>query len=200
MHKGFVGGVNTGKILVTDYTHDGLHPTTWGHQMKAHMAEAALIAVREKIKSASADELKVKPVPKDMLYGDAFTNLQTIDEKNNLDKIVSYGSWEMAKNPIVDDQYTTVFKHNGGSDAFVFKMTGSELYIHSFGAGYDEEGNGEAVILEITIDGNIKIETACEDNPNLITDQLSEGEHTVSITVKNPNPNDPFEFYLINYQ
>ena len=200
MHKGFVGGVNTGKMLVTDYTHDGLHPTTWGHQMKAHMAEATLIAVREKIKSASADELKVKPVPKDMLYGDAFTNLQTIDEKNNLDKIVSYGSWEMIDNPDITDQYTSLLIHKGGSEALVFKMTGTELYIHSYGAGLDDEGNGEAVIIEITIDGTTKIETACSDSPNLIADNLSAGEHTVSITVKNPNPADPFEICLINFQ
>ncbi len=201
MHSGFVAGVNTGKMLVTDYTHDGLHPTTWGHQMKAHMVEASLNAIREEIKNASADELKVKPLPADMLYGDQFMNLQTIDHMNNTDKIVSYGSWEMVINgEEVDDQYTSRIVHNGGSEPLVFKTVGKELYIHSYGAGIDEEGNGEAVIIEITIDGTTKIETACDDNPNLISDTLSAGEHTVSITVKNPNPDSPFEIRLINYQ
>ena len=29
---------------------------------------------------------------------------------------------------------------------------------------------------------------------------LPEGEHTVSVTVKNPNPDDPFVINLINYR
>ncbi len=202
MHTGFVAGLNTGKIDVLDFTHDRDHPTTWGHQMKAHMTEYFLNALRDKIEDSSADDLKVKPIPETMLHGDMFLGIQTIDHLNNTDKIVSFGSWEMTVNTNFtnDNQYSSPITHKGGNDPLVFKTEGKELYIHSYGAGLDKDGNGEAVIIEITVDGKYKFESNGGDKPYSITKDLPDGEHTVSVTVKNPNPDDPFEILLINYR
>jgi len=202
MHDGFTAGMNTGKIDVLDFTHDRDHPTTWGHQIKAHMTEYFLKVLRDKAKDASADELKVKPLPSTMLHGDMFMGIQTIDHMNNTDKIVSFGSWEMNVNTNFTNanQYSSPITHKGGNDPLVFKTVGKELYIHSYGAGLDDDGNGEAVIIEITVDGKYKFESNGGDKPYAVTKDLPEGEHTVSVTVKNPNPDDPFVINLINYR
>ena len=139
-----------------------------------------------------------------MLYGDMFMNLKTIDEMNNTDDIISYGSWErvLTDKTIDDDQYTSTIVHKGGNDPLMFSMIGNELYIHTYGAYHGtEEEPGEPVVLVIKIDGKTVIEiTESLNQAHLITDQLSDGKHTVSITVKNPSADNPFIINLINYQ
>ncbi|MBR6806825.1 MAG: S-layer homology domain-containing protein [Clostridia bacterium] len=196
MHAGFVAGVNTGRITVIDYTHDGIHPTTWGHQMKDHMVKNMLSIIRDEIKSASADELTVKALPEAMLYGRMFEGLETIDDKNNTEAIKSLGSWEYIT--LEDEMYSRSIKHNGGSEALVFEFTGTELYIHTWN---HEHENGDPVTLVVNIDnGKYVYELDSISKPYLVTNELSAGKHTVSVTVKNPAADNPYYIHLINYR
>ncbi len=129
IHMGVHVGIDAGEFTFDDFTHDGAHPTTWGHQVMSDIVEHFLSEVRGDIKTATADELKIKPLP-EMLCADTYVGYKPIDD-SNLENITGLGDWELIVDP---DQavlcvYNVWTSNKPGGEPFTFKFTGSELYV-----------------------------------------------------------------------
>ncbi len=129
IHMGVHVGVDAGEFTFDDFTHDGGHPTTWGHQVMSDIVEHFLSVIRDEIKTASADELKIKPLP-DMLCADTYVGYKPIDDSNT-ETIVSMGDWEQIVDPdkAVLCVYNVWTSDKIGGKPLTFKFTGSELYV-----------------------------------------------------------------------
>ncbi|MBQ7827948.1 MAG: S-layer homology domain-containing protein, partial [Clostridia bacterium] len=128
IHMGVHVGVDAGEFTFEDFTHDGGHPTTWGHMVMSDIVEYFLSVIREEIKNSPDESLKIKSLP-EMLCADTFVGYKPIDDSNT-ENLVSMGDWEM----IVDPDQAVLCVYNVwtsgkiGGKPLTFKFTGSELY------------------------------------------------------------------------
>lgn len=176
IHRGVHAGVDTGLFDFGDFTHDGDHPTTWGHMVMSEIIEHFLEVADEKIKKASASELVIKPLP-EMINKDTYMHLGYIDEYHT-DGIVSMGDWEQ----IVDPDEGALCTYNVwttskvGGKPLTFKFTGKELYLMLY--------NSQCLELKISDGVNEYIVSSPEVAPAAAFSADEVKEYTVTVTMK----------------
>lgn len=170
IHKAVHVGVDAGEFTFDDFTHDGGHPTTWGHQVMSDIVEHFLTVICEEIKTASAEELKIKPLP-EMLCADTFVGYKPIDDSNT-ENIISMGDWTLIPDPdqAVLCHYDVWSSSKIGGQPFTFKFTGSELYVMMY--------NHPCISVTATDGVNTYVSTSTDE---WLYKDLPYGEYTITI-------------------
>ncbi len=174
IHLGVHVGIDAGAFDFSDFTHDGAHPTTWGHMVMSDIVEHFLSVIMDKIDKASPAELVIPPLP-EMLCADTYMGYKSIDDTNT-ENIVSMGDWEQIVDP--DEAVLCVYNvwttSKVGGAPLTFKFTGSEMYIMMYHA--------DTVELKISDGVNEYVYKSPADS--VFTD-LEEKEYTATITMTN---------------
>ena len=86
-------GISSGEFTYDEYAPDGIHPYEWGHRIMADTLINMYTTVMELAKNASADELKVLPVPEKAIGECNFENLgyKSADEFSSSER----ASWKL---------------------------------------------------------------------------------------------------------
>ena len=172
IHLGVHVGVDAGYFTFDDFTHDGAHPTTWGHMVMSDIVEYFLSVIMDEIDKASPAELVIKPLP-EMLCADTYMGYKPIDDSNT-ENIVSMGDWEQ----IVDPDQAVLCVYNVwttskiGGAPLTFKFTGSELYLMMY----------HRVCVEIRVTDGVNEYVFANPEEFVFTD-LEKKEYTVTITM-----------------
>ena len=202
IHAGVHVGVDAGTYTFDEFTHDGGHPTTWGHMLMSEIVENFLSVVRSEIKVSSADKLVIGKLPA-MLHDDTYMGYKTIDILNT-NGLITEGSWKVTSTADgTEVPYTTMTVIYDAwtcnvidSTPLSFNFTGSEMYMIM--------NNPECITVTITDNVN----TYVFDNPakdeTPVFSGLPNKEYNVTITMKRfdesadpGEPNTPFIYAIV---
>ena len=204
-HSGLWVGIDAGAYDFGLISVDNVHLNTWGYQVETDMVEYMFGNIREIIANASAADLKIQPLPTKLFApGDMFMDMYTIDPDMNTDKIVSLGSWKAWECPDYNgvstgERYSAGYKWTAanGNDPFVFKFTGTYLYLHTYGGGSDYCTEG--LNLKVTLDDGVNKRTFNIENPDrpyrVNETALPYATYKVSISIDNPTANGEYVFF-----
>ena len=193
-HAGLQNGMSTGLFDFTDLSMDNCHLITWGYQIELDMVEYMLENICKKIDSASAADLKIKPLPTTPFIAgeNKYLDLVSID-KSDYSEITSFGSWKEANSPYEDDAFGKGLACNGmnGNDPLEFSFTGTDLYIIMY----------EGAEIEVSLNNGEYVAVYGSDTgaPYDVFTDLPEKEYKVKITIKNPSADAEALIYVITH-